>query len=59
MPKLEMEENRIIGVLSLKRFLENAFVPILLPLIRISHALSQIRESQRDGAISLGYYLWR
>lgn len=57
MPKLEPEENRIIRVFSLKRSLENFFVPIPLPLVRISHKLSQIEESPKDGATFLDYYL--
>ena len=57
MLKLGMEENRIMGALSLKRFLEIHFVPSLLPLIRNSHKWSRVGEPKRDSAVSLGYYL--
>lgn len=56
-PEFGPEENRIIGALRLKKFLKNHFVPILLPLIRISHKLSQVEEPERDDAVFLGYYL--
>lgn len=51
MPELGPQGNRIIGVLSLNKFLENYLIPTLLPRVRISHKLSPI-EAQRD-AISL------